>query len=73
MFYFLIFFFFTFSKKPNFILLSDHNENKSFTALNCVIPIHLKVLVLTKFFKGAIVIFSFMYCFWRNTPTILPS
>ena len=36
--YILLLFFFTLSIKPNFLFLRDHNENKDFTALFCVIP-----------------------------------
>ena len=32
--------------------------------------VHFKIL-FSLFFKEAIVVLSFMYCFWRNTPTYL--
>ena len=34
---------------------------------------HFKILFSLMFFKEEIVIFYFMYCFWRNTPTYLPT
>ena len=34
---------------------------------------HFKILFSLIFFKEGIVILYFMYCFWRNTPTYLPT
>ena len=34
---------------------------------------HFKILFSLMFFTEAIVILYFMYCFWRNTPTYLPT
>ena len=36
------------------------------------LSVHFKVLFSPMFFKETIVILSFMYCFWQNTPTYLP-
>ena len=33
----------------------------------------LIILFSLMFFKEVIVILSYMYCFWRNTPTYLPT
>ena len=35
--------------------------------------VHFKILFSLIFFKQGIAILFFMYCFWRNTPTYLPS
>ena len=37
------------------------------------LSVHLKILFSLMFFKEAIVILSFIYFFWRNTPTYLPT
>ena len=34
---------------------------------------HFKILFSLIFFKEGILILFFMYCFWRNTPTYLPT
>ena len=64
-------FLFTLSIKPNFLFLREYNENKVFTAFFVLSQPKL-YFIFTNFFKEAIVIFSFMYYFWRNTPTDLP-
>ena len=33
------------------------------------LSVHFEILFSLMFFKEAIVVLSFMYCFWRNTPT----
>ena len=35
------------------------------------LSIHFKILFSVMLFKEAIIILSFMYCFWENTPTYL--
>ena len=35
------------------------------------LSVHFEILFSLMFFKEAIVVLSFMYCFWRNTPTYL--
>ena len=37
------------------------------------LSVHFKILFSLMFFKEAVVILSFMYWFWRNTPTYLPT
>ena len=36
------------------------------------LSVHVKILFSIMLFKEAIVILSFMHCFWRNTPTYQP-
>ena len=61
-------------------LLRDHNENKAFKALFCVIPAITSQLVfnfLTDLFLLDIVIIcstdSVTFYLWRNIPTYLPT
>ena len=67
--YILLLFFFTFSIKPNFLFLRDHNENKDFAALFLCHPSQnfqfiLVILFSLMFFKEVIEVLSYMYCFW---------
>ena len=37
------------------------------------LSVHFKILFSLRFFNEAIVILSYVYCFWQNTPTYLPT